>query len=480
MLFNSLLFAVFLPAVIAIYFLLPPRRRWILLLAASYYFYMCWKVEYILLILASTLIDYFAGLKMGALKSKSARRPYLIFSLAANLGLLFAFKYLNFACASLEALFSRGNLLYDLPAFDVLLPIGISFYTFQTLSYTIEVYWGRIKPEKHLGMFALYVAFFPQLVAGPIERPEHLLPQLKKEQVFDYERLRAGLIRILWGFYKKLVIADRLAVFVDTAFGAPASASPADLLLAAYCFTFQIYCDFSAYTDIAIGSARIMGYDLTENFNRAYTARSISEFWRRWHISLSTWIRDYLFVPLYIRWAAADGAAARAAHTLILMAVFLASGLWHGANWTFAVWGAYHGLLLVLDAKIELKSLGDSFAARAFKTLFTFHLVGVGWILFRAESLRSAWLIIRKILSAPAALVRGFSFGPVWSEHDFTTVLCALAAMEAVYLLAGREDIERSIARRGVLIRWSFYLAATWAVLLLGEFTSQEFLYFRF
>ncbi len=350
MLFNSLQFLIFFPIVVSIFFLLPQKRRWILLLIASYYFYMCWKVEYIVLIIASTLIDYFVAKKMADLKEKVKRKKWLLISLLSNLGILFGFKYFNFVNANVQALFDNFNIFYGVPAFDVLLPVGISFYTFQTLSYTIDVYNGKTPVQNHLGIFAVYVSFFPQLVAGPIERSRHLLPQFYVEHKFSYDRIKYGLQQMLWGFFKKVVIADRLAIVVDGVYNNLDDYSGISLLIATIFFAFQIYCDFSGYSDIAIGSARVMGFELIDNFKRPYFSKSISEFWRRWHISLSTWFRDYLYIPLggnrVVKW--------RWYYNLFI--TFLVSGFWHGANWTFLVWGGLHGAYLII-AIADVKSL---------------------------------------------------------------------------------------------------------------------------
>jgi len=334
MLFNSLDFLIFFPVIVGLYFALSPKYRWVLLLGASYYFYMCWKAEYIILIVFSTLVDYFAARQMARIQEKKKRRPFLYLSLLSNLGLLFFFKYWNFFSGETRALLDSWNIMADVPTFQLLLPVGISFYTFQTLSYTIDVYNGKLEPEKNLGRFALYVSFFPQLVAGPIERATHLLPQLRQTFDFDYQRVVSGLQQMLWGFFKKVVIADRLAVYVNEIYASPGDENGLALLLATYFFAFQIYCDFSGYSDIAIGAARVMGYDLMENFRTPYLSKSIREFWSRWHISLSTWFRDYLYIPLggnrvpQVRWF------------LNLFIVFVVSGFWHGANWTFLIWGA--------------------------------------------------------------------------------------------------------------------------------------------
>ena len=298
MLFNSIEFVIFFPIVVGLYFAIPYRYRWGLLLIASYYFYMCWKAEYIILIVVSTVSAYCAAILIEKQKEPSKKKIYLIFSVSINLGLLFLFKYFNFFNDSLSALFNRFNLLYDVPAFKVLLPVGISFYTFQIIGYSIDVYRGENKPEKHLGIFALYVAFFPQLVAGPIERCARLLPQFYKKYEFDYQRVTDGLKLMAWGMFKKVVIADRLAPLVSQVYDHPLDYQGITFIVATVFFSFQVYCDFSGYSDIAIGAGQVMGIKLMKNFDRPYAARSVSEFWRRWHISLSSWIRDYLFLPI--------------------------------------------------------------------------------------------------------------------------------------------------------------------------------------
>ena len=397
MFFNSLEFLIFFPIVVGFYFLVPHRYRWPWLLAASYYFYAAWNPKYLILILASTGIDYIAALKMEQAEAKPKRRLFLILSLCSNLGMLFAFKYFNFFNDSLRAAFEAFNVFYDVPAFDVLLPVGISFYTFQTLSYTIDVYRGARKAERHLGLFALYVAFFPQLVAGPIERSTRLLPQFYNTYRFDYDRVVDGLRLMLWGFFKKMVIADHIAKYVDAVYADPTGYTGVPVWLATYFFAFQIYCDFSGYSDIAIGGAKVMGYDLMDNFRRPYFSKSIGEFWRRWHISLSTWFRDYLYIPL------GGNRVKRGRWFYNLFIVFLISGLWHGANWTFVVWGALHGLYLIFGIvtgptreRLWAK-LGASATVRKWVAVFfTFHLAVLAWVFFRANNITDAAMLLQK------------------------------------------------------------------------------------
>ena len=342
MVFNSVKFLFFFVIVITIYFSIPHRFRWIWLLGASYYFYMSWKPLYIFLIVITTLITYYAAIRMGQTDLRSRRKKFLFFSLLSNLGLLFVFKYYNFFNDSLRTLFQEYHLFYRIPSFDLILPLGISFYIFKSLSYTIDVYRGDKAPERHLGFFALYVSFFPQLLAGPIERATRFLPQLYEKFDFDYPRVTKGLKLMLWGLFQKMVIADNLATLVDSVYNDPSHHQGISLILATFFFAFQIYCDFSGYSDIAIGAAQVLGIKTMDNFNRPYFSKSIPEFWRRWHISLSTWFRDYFYIPLggnrvsIPRWY------------FNLFFVMLICGFWHGANWTFIVWGGLHGFYLAI------------------------------------------------------------------------------------------------------------------------------------
>lgn len=486
MLFNSTQFLLFFPSVLLVYFAAPQRVRWILLLAASYYFYMCWRPEYVLLLLASTLVDYYAGLAMAARPDRRSRRPFLVMSLAANLGTLFLFKYFNFLNESVREALGHFNIFYGVPAFDGLLPIGISFYTFQTMSYSIDVYLDRCPVERHLGIFALYVSYFPQLVAGPIERSENLIPQLKAEHRFSYDRLADGMRLMFWGFFKKVVVADRLAALVEPAYGSPGSATPFHLALATYAFAFQIYCDFSGYSDIAIGAARAMGVELMENFRRPYFSASIAEFWKRWHISLSTWFRDYVYIPL---------GGSRVPATIFcrnILTVFIVSGIWHGANWTFLAWGALHGVYLLAEHFSPLlrpTSPGDGGLKRAARVLFTFHLVLFGWIFFRARSLSDATFIIGALATQAARLL----LHPLYEAPAIATEAAAyfsssgiLITFAGVALLLGAEyfqergPVRHWIGARPAWFRWLVYAAGFLTVVHLGALNSHEFIYFAF
>lgn len=487
MLFNSLAFLWFFPIVTTAYFLLPHRWRWAMLLAASCYFYMKFLPIYILILAFTILIDYVAGIMIENAHG-TRRKQYLAASIIANVGVLFVFKYFNFFNANLAALAHAIHWNYSLDGLALILPIGLSFHTFQAMSYTIEVYYGRFKAERHLGIYALYVMFYPQLVAGPIERPQNLLPQFHAEHSFDYKRVAFGLQLMLWGMFKKVVIADRLAVVVDQVYSHPSAYGGADVLLATYAFAFQIYCDFSGYTDIAIGCAQVMGITMMQNFKRPYFAESIPDFWRRWHVSLSTWFRDYLYIPL-------GGNRAGAWRCFFnVFAVFVVSGLWHGANWTYVVWGAVHGTYMILsmitqDARARsARALGlDQFPklARWLNILLTFHLVCFAWIFFRADSLSDAWTLIGRLFATRGAW-GGISVGESLltlglSQWDIRVALGAVAALLGVDLLThGGGSLRQRLADRPAYLRWSLCYAALFAIAFLGKFTMKQFIYFQF
>ena len=480
MLFNSLEFIVFFPIVVAAYFAINPRYRWILLLIASYYFYMCWNYKYIILIIFSTVIDYVAARGMYAAQKKSIKQFYLFGSLISNLGLLFFFKYFNFFGENINAIFSQLNIFYNVPVYDFLLPVGISFYTFQTLSYTIDVYRESREPEYHFGKFALYVAFFPQLVAGPIERSSRLLPQFHQVFTFEYERIKNGIILMTWGFFKKVVIADRLSEYVNLVYNNPRDYGGFHDLIATFFFGSQIYCDFSGYSDIAIGSAMILGYDLMTNFRRPYLSTSIREFWSRWHISLSTWFRDYLYIPLggnrVVKW--------RWYYNLFI--TFLISGLWHGANWTFVVWGALHGIYLVL-AIITFKNrelLAEKLGLTRFKGLhhflnlsWTFILVYLAWIFFRANSISDAFLVIQNILNFETwdLSVQLFHF-----TSDFYLAFALIAILIVVEVLQEKYHLVETLKVQPRFLKWILFIVVVAFIIILGKWDESDFLYFQF
>lgn len=483
MLFNSAQFLVFFPTVCALYFALPHRYRWLWLLLASCYFYMAFIPAYILILLCVIAVDFTAGLLIE--RSQGRRRTvWLVISLISNIGMLGIFKYFNFVNGNLASLAALLDWNYPIQGLEIILPIGLSFHTFQSMSYTIEVYRGRQPAERHLGIFALYVMFFPQLVAGPIERPQNLLPQLHAPHAFDYPRVTAGLKLMAWGLFKKVVIADRLALLVDQVYNAPTHYEGPSLVAATVCFAYQIYCDFSGYSDIAIGAAQVLGIDLMQNFNRPYAAGSVADFWRRWHISLSSWFRDYVYIPLggnrvgLWRWQ------------LNLLVTFLLSGLWHGANWTFVLWGALHGSFLVaanLTAGFRAAALARLGAQRfprllrAAQLLGTFTLVCFAWIFFRAASLSDAWYVVSHLFSGYGALLDPAALAEMidsWglSPKDLLVAACAVAVLEGVQWLQAHPVA----APRPAWVRWSVYYALIFAILIFGVFAQSKFIYFQF
>ncbi|MGH1362028.1 MAG: MBOAT family O-acyltransferase [Calditrichia bacterium] len=483
MLFNSYDFLLFFPTVVAAYFLLPDRFRWMFLLGASYYFYMCWKAEYIVLILLSTVIDYVAALQMSRSENPVRRKSLLVLSLCANLGVLFSFKYANFFGDSINGLLNQFNIAAGVPYLDVLLPVGISFYTFQSMSYSIDVYRGEKEAETHFGKFALYVSFFPQLVAGPIERSTRLLPQFHRAVHFDWERVVSGLRLMLWGFFKKLVIADRLAIYVNEAYNQPGEVTGAALLLATYFFAFQIYCDFSGYSDIAIGTARILGFDLMNNFRQPYFSRSISEFWGRWHISLSTWFRDYLYIPL------GGNRVSKQRWYVNLMAVFLISGLWHGANWTFFWWGFLHGLYLIWA--LVSQSYRDRFKSRmgigatswlnkGLQIFVTFNLVCLAWVFFRANSIQDAFYILQTIAQTDWLSIRPRDINIALGWGELLLAFAAIGFMEAVHITQATGKLEQLFTPARRSLRWAVYYTLILSILFFGVFNRSEFIYFQF
>ncbi len=479
MLFNSQAYAIFLPIVVITFYLIPHNKRWILLLLASYWFYMSWEPGYILLIMASTLVDYSVAKKMGRLPTKAQRKPWLWGSLIINLGLLGVFKYFNFFSNSIETALGSFNILFDAPQLEFLLPVGISFYTFQTLSYSIEVYRGNQQPETHLGVFALYVSFFPQLVAGPIERSTKLLPQLHLSHSYNYTNISLGLRQILWGIFKKVVIADRAAVYVNQVFGEVGEANAIQALLAMYFFSIQIYCDFSGYSDIAIGSARLMNIELMRNFKTPYFSKSIREFWARWHISLSTWFRDYVYIPL------GGNRVSLQRWLLNLMIVFLVSGLWHGANWTFVFWGALHGSLIVISSVLSqynIKIFGRSSQFKHYLAIFcTFHWVTFAWVFFRAETLPHAFNMLSRlfVFTADSSLWQSV-YSPIDTLPEFSILIVAVLFLLSVEWKIGQQKLTTAIGQLSVLKRWSWYYAIALAILFFGVFERSEFIYFQF
>jgi len=484
MLFNSLEFAIFYIITTILYFLFPFRFKWLLLLVASCYFYMAFVPIYILILGFTIVIDYFAGVYIEKSFGKK-RKMLLIISLIANIGILVFFKYFNFINLNITELFTNFDYKNPIPYLTILLPIGLSFHTFQAMSYTIEVYRGNQKAERHFGIYSLYVMFYPQLVAGPIERPQNLLYQFHKKHQFDYGTMTSGLKLMAWGLFKKVVIADRLAVVVNQVFSSPDNYNSLSLIIATIFFTFQIYCDFSGYSDMAIGAARTMGFKLMRNFDMPYQSKSIDEFWKKWHISLSTWFKDYLYIPL-------GGNRVKIPRWYFnLFIVFLVSGLWHGANWTFIVWGALHGFYLVFGLITKnfrlrlLKAIGLGNLS-FLSVMSTFTLVSFAWIFFRAPNITDAFYIIKKIWLGIPEIVSQLlhkqllldSIGN--NKMDILKSFSLIAFLELVHYFQKKINLIKLFNESAPYVRWTVYYILIYTILTIGVFDNNQFIYFQF
>ena len=478
MLFNSLDFAIFLPIVFSLYWLLDRfnvRYQNVLIVLASYFFYGWWDWRFLSLILFSTIVDYTVGNALKNTEDKLKRKMLLWTSIVVNLGFLGFFKYYNFFLDNFIEAFSFFGGEFSSQSLNIILPVGISFYTFQTLSYTIDVYKKNLEPTEDFISFAAFVSFFPQLVAGPIERATNLLPQFYDKRKFDYSKAVDGLRQILWGLFKKVVIADNCAEYANMIFNNSADHSGSTLVLGAVFFTFQIYGDFSGYSDIAIGVSRLFGFDLMKNFAFPYFSRDIAEFWRRWHISLSTWFRDYLYIPLG---GSRGGKWMQVRNTF---AIFIVSGFWHGANWTFIVWGALNAIyflpLLLLNknrSNLDIAGKGGLFpkAREVFGMMGTFGLTVIAWIFFRADSLGHAFSYIQGIFTESLFMM----------PTIFPKLVLALLAFFLVIEWVGREGefaLNQLLLNWNRMIRWSFYLIIV-AMIVLFSGKQQEFIYFQF
>jgi len=478
MFFNSLNFAIFLPFVFLLYWFATKgnlKFQNILLLVSSYFFYACWDWRFLFLLIFSTLLDYFTGIKMSDAKNQESKKFWFWLSISINLGFLGVFKYYNFFAESFASALDKIGLHVNPWTLKVILPVGISFYTFHGLSYVIDIYKDRIKAEKNFIDYSVFVSFFPLLVAGPIERATHLLPQIQKKRTFDYSKAVDGLRQILWGLFKKIVIADQCAEYANQIFNNSADYSGSTLVLGAIFFTFQIYGDFSGYSDIALGTARLFGIELLKNFAFPYFSRDIAEFWRRWHISLSTWFRDYLYIPLG---GSKGGTLMKVRNTFI---IFIVSGFWHGANWTFIVWGLLNALYIMPSIifntnrnNLEIVAKGKHFPNLK-DLLFigiTFSLTVFAWIFFRAENLRHAIFYISHIFSRSLFTI------PTIIPKVTLVLLILFFAIEWF----GREKqyaLESFGLKIPQVIRWGFYYTLVFAIFYFAG-SEQEFIYFQF
>src|SRR6266481_3093969 len=480
MLFNSIGFAIFFPVVTAIFFLLTQRSRVHWLLAASCFFYMVFIPAYILILVITILIDYFAGIFLERVQDRTKRKILLWVSILSTCMVLFIFKYFDFFTGTFVGLAGLLGWHLPRPVMSIILPIGLSFHTFQSLSYVVEVYRGNQKAEKNFVVYSTYVMFFPQLVAGPIERPQNLLHQFQEWHAFNYVNANSGLKRMAWGFFKKLVVADRLALYVNDVYSAPRNFNGLQLTLATFFFAYQIYCDFSGYSDIAIGAAEVLGFRLMENFKTPYYSLSVSEFWRRWHISLSTWFRDYLYVPL------GGSRVSKRRHILNLLITFSVSGLWHGANWTYVLWGLVNGLYLVIgwltkdwrNRLCDAVGLREHTAVRkAIMLSVTFILTCVAWILFRAKNMGDAAYIFTH-------LATGWDFQSIATEQfllrQIPVAFAAILALEIGQLWNRAVSVPSIVGKLPVVARWALYASFVMMVVMFGVYNKMQFIYFQF
>jgi D-alanyl-lipoteichoic acid acyltransferase DltB (MBOAT superfamily) len=481
MLFNSTTFFFFLIIVFSIFWKTNTySQRWgkIVLLISSYVFYGWWDWRFLILIIISSTTDFIIGKKIFSSEKSGNRKLLLMASLGINLGMLFVFKYFNFFIDSFKAIFSPNTALNDWSVINIILPVGISFYTFQTLSYTIDIYKRKIEPSHSALTFFTFVAFFPQLVAGPIERARNLIPQFENKRVFSFSQGSSGIKLILWGLFKKMVIADQLAIIVNSVYGNPESYNGLSIVVATILFGFQIYCDFSGYSDIAIGTARLFGIELMTNFKTPYFATSIREFWHRWHISLSTWFRDYVYIPL----GGNKGTSTKWVRNIIL--TFTISGLWHGASITFIIWGLLHGMLFVIERFVSPVVKIQNHLKNFFGLVLTFTLVSFSWLFFRAES----WEHVKNLIHIAITnntLSMGSMSSLFYNEAQFTdpggVLFFIFPLFIFVEILLGKKEFSLLFSQSPKILRWGFYYVLILAILFFGVLNSSpQFIYFQF
>lgn len=488
MLFNSFQFLIFFPVVTLLYFVLHHKYRWLLLLIASCIFYMSFIPKYILILGFTIVIDYIAGIMIEKVEGKK-KKYFLIISLIANIGILCVFKYYNFFITNINTAFIHSHIkALSFPILHFVLPLGLSFHTFQAMSYTIEVYRGNQKAEKHFGIYALYVMFYPQLVAGPIERPQNMLHQFREEHEFNYDNVITGLRLMLWGMFKKVLIADNLALFVGSIYDHPTNFSGLPLIIAAIFFTIQVYCDFSAYSDIALGAARVMGFKLMRNFNNPYISKNMTEFWRRWHISLSSWLNDYLYTPLAISmrtWG-------KLGTILAINITFFVSGLWHGAGWNFILWGILNGIAVsyhIISKKLR-KGISSLLPAKVYATV-SIAIVLIFWtfieIFFRARSGHDISYILNHLVSNSFSIYHNTKYIGASSvtslfASQFQIVILAVSVIILFYVELLPDDKSPTVIlnRIPAWSRWSIYYGMIMLILIFGEMNNTQFIYFQF
>ncbi|MBW9152597.1 MBOAT family protein [Clostridium estertheticum] len=493
--FTSIKFLMFFMIVSVLYYVIPHKLRWVWLLICSYFFYMVLNPKYAILIATSTIITYLSGLLIekankisNEKKSIQFKKLWVFASFSSNLGILFLFKYYNFFNESLSHLLHVFSISNHSPSFEYLLPLGISFYTLQALSYTVDVYRKDVPAEKNIGKYALFVSFFPQVVAGPIEKSKNMLHQFDEKHNFNYDRVKNGLLLMLWGVFVKIVVSDRLAVLVNTVYNNPNHYKGFTTFIATLFFSFQIYCDFMSYSDIAKGASEVLGFKVTNNFHQPYLSRSIKEFWSRWHVSLTSWFKDYLYFPL------GGNIRGNFRANYNIMIVFIVSGLWHGATFNFIIWGGLHGLYQIVENSTKplrkrivktFKIKTDVFSFKFFQVSITFMLVNFAWIFFKASSLSTAITIIKNIFYFnPWVLINGSIFKLGLDSKDFFIALVGIILVLTVDILRRTKDLRTSLAKQNIMFRWATYVGAAVFILIFGlygpGYSMQQFIYSQF
>lgn len=497
MVFNSVDFLIFFPVVFMVYFLFPKKVRYIWLLVASYYFYMCWNPKYIILLLFSTVVTYISGIVMDYCEKRVSDGKKVVYkklcvasSCILNLVVLFFFKYYNFAIENVAVILKRFNIQMTVPTFDILLPVGISFYIFQAISYTLDVYRNEIKAEKNFLKYALFVSFFPQLVAGPIERSKNLLKQINIPTTLNISNVKTGLLIMSYGLFMKVVVADNIALIVDRVFANYRNENGMILMGATILFAFQIYCDFAGYSELAIGSAKVLGFSLSKNFDTPYLAMNIKDFWRRWHISLTSWFRDYLYIPL------GGNRKGKIRKYLNNMIIFLASGIWHGAAWHYIFWGGLNGLYIVIQditeqirmrvyEKLNIKR--EMFAWKIFSVLVTFMLVDISWLFFRAGNMKQGIEILYKIVEdfRITYFISDAYLGMFGSTKMFMIITVSLGIVLVIDILKYRGiNVIEKIYKQQCVTRYIIYFSIVMMIIIWGayglEYEQAQFIYFQF
>ena len=472
MLFNSLSYAIFLPIIFVLYWLIPEKFRWVLLLGASYYFYMSWNPKYVILILCTTIVSYISGLLLEKTSGKIVKNVIVSVALFLCLGVLFVFKYYNFAIDTVS-LFTGNEPRY----LNLLLPVGISFYTFQTLSYVIDIYRDELPAEHNFGIYAAFVSFFPQLVAGPIERSRNLLPQIRKEHAFDPVNAYYGVRLIVWGLFKKMVVADNLAVYADLVFDNIYSYSGGSIALATFFFTIQIYCDFSGYSDIARGSAKLFGIELMENFKSPYFSTSIKDFWSRWHISLSSWFRDYLYIPM------GGNRVSKLRNCINVLVTFLVSGLWHGASWHFVIWGGLHGLAQIYENAFGIKKATENNFFTFIRRIIVFIFVAYAWLFFRANTIHQGFYASVSMLyglSNPIEYLKTSFYALGLSKSFIPYLILYLMPLFIFDYVSLKTDVIAWISSKHPILRHILMILIILILLFFGYVGQSTFVYFQF